>query len=121
MPRVGVDQHHQIIRISRVLNIGVLSPSRGGNRLFQHTVYLSEIDVAEYWRDHPALGNSFCPGRLQDHLQELHHRCILNPPCHLLQEQRMLNIVKVGAEIQIDDSCLSLDNGLGDAVHRLMG
>src|SRR2546429_3254199 len=87
MPRVGVDQHHQIIRISRVLNIGVLSPSRGGNRLFQHTVYLSEIDVAEYWRDHPALGNSFCPGRLQDHLQELRseeHTSELQSRLHLV-------------------------------------
>src|SRR2546429_3844479 len=79
--------HDALPILSRVLNIGVLSPSRGGNRLFQHTVYLSEIDVAEYWRDHPALGNSFCPGRLQDHLQELRseeHTSELQSRLHLV-------------------------------------
>src|SRR5260370_22849051 len=40
MPRVGVNQYHQVIRKSRVLNIGVFRSSRGRNRLFQHTIYL---------------------------------------------------------------------------------
>src|SRR5215467_1462422 len=32
----------------------------------------------------------------------------------------MLNVVEVGAEINIDDSSLLLDDGLGYPVHRLM-
>src|SRR6266576_1514634 len=37
--------------------------------------------------DYTALRNSFSSGRLQDHLQEFHHRCILNPPGHFLEQQ----------------------------------
>src|SRR6202451_1898449 len=32
----------------------------------------------------------------------------------------MLNVVKVGAEVDIDDSSLLFDDGLGDPGHRLM-
>jgi site-specific DNA recombinase len=38
-------------------------------------------------RNYTALRNSFSSGRLQDHLQEFHHRCILNPPGHFLEQQ----------------------------------
>src|SRR5258707_14868915 len=37
-----------------------------------------------------------------------------------LQQQRVLNIVKVSAEIDVDDSSLLLDDCLCHAVHRFM-
>src|SRR6201984_2006353 len=93
MARMRVDQYHQVIRKPRVLNVGVLSPARGDNRLFQHPIYLSEVEVAKHWRNPPPLWNALCPGRLQDHLEEPHHRSVLYPPGHLSKQQRMLNIV----------------------------
>src|ERR1700745_1528357 len=120
MARMRVDQYHQVIRKPRVLNVGVLSPARGDNRLFQHPIYLSEVEITEHWRNHPALRNALCPGRLQDHLEEPHHRSVLYPPGHLSKQQRMLNIVKVGSEIQIDDSGQSLDNGMIHPMYRFM-
>ena len=35
--------------------------ARGRNRLFQHSIYLREIEVTEHWRNHPALRNSLLP------------------------------------------------------------
>src|SRR2546429_7920043 len=60
--------HDALPILSRVLNIGVLSPSRGGNRLFQHTVYLSEIE------------------RSEEHTSELQSR--LHLVCRLLLEKK---------------------------------
>ena len=34
--------------------------------------------------DHATLGNAFLPGRLQNHLEQVHDRIILNPPGHFL-------------------------------------
>src|ERR1017187_8574335 len=34
--------------------------------------------------DHTALGNAFLPGRLQNHLEQMHDRIILDPPRHFL-------------------------------------
>src|SRR5258706_11191400 len=50
----------------------------------------------------------------------MHHLAILDPLRYLLQQQRVLNIVKVSAEIDVDDSGLLLDDCLGYAVHRFM-
>src|SRR5271155_4106054 len=120
MPRMGVNQYHQVVRKSRLLNIGVFSSARACHRLFQHPIYLCEIEVTEHWRNHPAWRNSLCPGGLPDHLQESHHRCILGPPCYFPEQQRMLHIVTVGPEVQIDDSCSSLDDRLCHSVYRFM-
>src|SRR6266403_2165639 len=49
MSRVGVNQDHQIIRKSCVLDVGVLAVARGLFRLFQHPVHLVEVKVAEQW------------------------------------------------------------------------
>src|SRR5205814_9327901 len=57
-----------IVRKPRVLNIGVFPSSRSCNRLFQHAIYLNEVEVAEHWRNYTALRNSLPSGRLQDHL-----------------------------------------------------
>src|SRR6266478_5066242 len=70
MPRMGVQQYHQVIRKTCVLNVGVFSASRGSDRL--------------------------------------------------LQQQRVLNVVKVSAEIDVDDSSLLLDDCVCHAVHRFM-
>src|ERR1700730_3389523 len=49
MSRVGVNQDHQIIRKSCVLDVGVLAVARGLFRLLQHPVDLGEVEVTEQW------------------------------------------------------------------------
>jgi hypothetical protein len=49
MSWVGVNQDHQIIRKSCVLDVGVLAVTRGLFRLLQHLVHLVEVEVAEQW------------------------------------------------------------------------
>src|SRR5712671_7637370 len=49
MSRVSVNQDHQIIRKSCVLDVGVLAVARGLFRLLQHPVHLGEVKVAEQW------------------------------------------------------------------------
>src|SRR5689334_1828746 len=41
-------------------------------------------------------------------------------PPHLFEQQSMLHIVKVGAQVHVDDTSLFLDNRLCHSVHRLM-
>src|SRR5262249_27022532 len=50
----------------------------------------------------------------------MHHRLIVNPSCHLCEQQRMPHIVKVGAQVEVDDTGLFLDNRLCDSAYRLM-
>jgi site-specific DNA recombinase len=69
---------------------------------------------------HSALRNSFFPARLQHHPEQLHDLVILYPSRYLLEQQTLLNIVEVGAQVNIDDSSLLLDNCLGDPVHRFL-
>src|ERR1700730_9740812 len=49
MSWVGVNQDHQIIRKSCVLDVGVLAEARGLFRPFQHPVSLGEVQVTEQW------------------------------------------------------------------------
>jgi hypothetical protein len=49
MSWVGVNQDHQIIRKSCVLDVGVLAEARGLFRPFQHPVHLGEVEVTEQW------------------------------------------------------------------------
>ena len=84
MSRMRVNQYHQIVRESCILDVGVLTASRGGDRLFQHPVHLREVEVTEQWRNHPALRNSLLPGHLQHHLEQMHDLIILYPSRHLL-------------------------------------
>ena len=58
MSRVGVDQDHQIICKPCILDVGVLAEARGLFRLLQHAVNLGEVEIAEQWRDDPALRNA---------------------------------------------------------------
>src|SRR5271157_1423169 len=47
MSLVGIDQDHQIIGKSCVLDVGVLAVARGLLRPLQHPVHLGEVEVAE--------------------------------------------------------------------------
>jgi len=94
MPRVRVDQYHPIICKTCLLNGGVFSVARGGNRFLQHPVHLSEIEVAEHWRNHPALRNALLPSRFQNHLEQPHHCRILYPPRYLFKQQIMLHVIQ---------------------------
>jgi hypothetical protein len=69
---------------------------------------------------HPTLRNSLLPRRLHNHLEKMHHLSILYPLRYLLEQQRVLNVVKAGSQIDVDDSGLLLDDGFCHAVHRFM-
>src|ERR1019366_2956896 len=86
MTRMSVNQDHQVICKTRILDLSVSSGARGLNRLLQHPIHLSEIDVTEHRRNHPALRDALLPSRLQDHLDQPHHCSIIDPPCHLFQQ-----------------------------------
>ena len=70
--------------------------------------------------NHSALGNSLLPGSFQDHLEQMHHIIVIHPPCHLLQHDVMPNRVKVGAQVEINDMSLALDDDFRDALNRIM-
>src|ERR1700751_2023026 len=69
MLRMSVYQNHQIIRETCILDSGVFAVPRGFDRLFQHSIYLVEIDVTEPRGNNPALRNAHFPGGFQDHLE----------------------------------------------------
>src|SRR5664279_606803 len=46
-PPFSVDQDHQIVRKTCILDVGGLAPSRGIHRSLQHPVYLIQIEVTE--------------------------------------------------------------------------
>src|SRR5260370_20505311 len=120
MPPMRVDQYHQIIRKTCILDGGVFSVARGSDRFLQHPVHLSEIEVAEHWRNHPALWNALFPSRFQNHLEQPHHCRILHPSRYLFEQQRVLHVIKIGAEVDVNDSGFLFDNRLSHSVHRLM-
>jgi site-specific DNA recombinase len=72
-------------------------------------------------RDHSPLRNSFLPMRLEDHLEKPHHLIIPDSLRDLREQQIMLNAVKVGAQIKVNDAGLLPDNRLSHSVYRLMG
>ena len=51
MSRMGVDQDHEIISESRVLDTRERSISGGLLRPLEHTVHLIEVDITEQWGD----------------------------------------------------------------------
>ena len=52
MSRMRIDQDHQIVRKTCVLDGGVFSVARGCNRSLQHPVHLSEVEITEQRRNH---------------------------------------------------------------------
>src|SRR6266481_5043601 len=120
MSRVGVDQDHQIICKPCILDVGVLAETRGLFRPLQHTVNLGEVEIAEQWRDHPALRNATLTVGFEHDLQQAHHVCIIHPSCHLGQQTIMSNVVKIAAQVDVYDACLLLNNRSGYPVDRFM-
>ena len=120
MSRVGVDQDHQIICKPCILDVGVLAETRGLFRPLQHTVNLGEVEIAEQWRDHPALRNAMLTVGFEHDLQQAHHVCIIHPSCHLGQQTIMSNVVKIAAQVDVYDACLVLNNRSGYPVDRFM-
>src|SRR5262249_6937488 len=117
---VSINQDHQIIGKTRVLNGGVFAVPRDLLRLFQHLVYLVEINVAEQRRNDPTLRHAASAGGFQHHLQQVHYICIVDPLCHLSQQPIVPDIVKVAAQIDVDYARLLLNNRLGHPVDRVM-
>ena len=120
MSRVGVDQDHQIICKPRILDVGVLAEARGLFRPLQHAINLGEVEIAEQWRDDPALRNATLTIGFEHDLQQAHHVCIIHPSCHLGQQTIMSNVVKIAAQVDVYDACLLLNNRSGYPVDRFM-
>src|SRR5207237_577137 len=64
LPRMSVDQDHQIIGKPGVLDFHPPPLTSDFLRPFQHLVHLVEIEIAEQGRNHPALRNTLLPGPL---------------------------------------------------------
>src|SRR5262245_25398314 len=94
MTTVCVDQDHQIVSKTRILDVGVFAVACGLLCSFKHTVYLIEVDITEQWGDHSALWNTAATIRFQHDLQQVHHVVIVDSLRHLGQQQVMPNVVK---------------------------
>jgi len=91
---VGVDQDHQIIGKTCVLDAGVLAVTRGLSRSLQHFVHLVEVEIAEQWRNHPALRDATSTVGLEHQLQQMQHVRVIHPLCYFGQEPIMSDVVK---------------------------
>src|SRR5262249_29489110 len=120
MSTVCVDQDHQIIGETRVLDVGVFAVACGLLGSLEHTVHLIEVDITEQWGDHSALRDATATVRFQHDLQQVHHVIIVDSLRYLGQQQIVLNVVKVAAQIKIYDARLALNDRLGYAVNCFM-
>src|SRR5215475_2109889 len=120
MSRVGVDQDHQIIRKSCVLDVGVLAVACCLLCPFEHAVHLIEVDVTEQWGDHPALRDATSTVGFQHDLQQVHHVVVVDSLCNLCQQTVVPNVVKVAPQIDVYDACLLLNDRLCHSVDRFM-
>src|SRR5215470_17140255 len=120
MSRMGVDQDHEIISESRVLDTRVRSISGGLLRPLEHTVHLIEVDIAEQRGDHSPLWNAAATIGLQHDLQQVQHVIIVDSLRHLGQQPVVPNVVKVATQIKIYDARLVVNDRLGYAVDRFM-
>src|SRR3977135_1227373 len=50
----------------------------------------------------------------------MHDLRVINPLCHFLQQPVMPDIVKVGAQVEVENARLPLDYCLGDSLDRVM-
>ena len=120
LPRVGIDQDHDIVGKTCVLDARVLAVSRHHLGTLQHAVHLCEVNVAEHGGDHVTLSNTALARRLQDQLQDSKHLRITDPFGHLRQQHVVPDVVEVALQVQIQDARLVPDDRLGDALNRLM-
>src|SRR5258708_36911064 len=120
MSLVGVDQDHQIVSEPRIFDVGVLAIARDLPRPLQHLVHLIEVKVAEQGRDDSALWNALLARSLQHNLQKVHDVRVVYPLRHFRQQPVVPNIVKVGAQIKVEDPRLPLDYPLSNSLDRFM-
>jgi hypothetical protein len=121
MSRVGVYQDHQIVRESRIFDVGVLAVTRNIFRSLQHPIHLSEINIAEQRRNHSALRNASFSMGPEHYLQQMHHVGVVHALCYFRQQTILSNIVEVAAQVNVDDPRLLTDNGFGYTGYRFMG
>src|SRR5262245_9573544 len=120
MTQLGVYQNHQHIVETRILDVGVLAVACGLLCPLEHTVHLVEVEIAEQWRDHPALRNAISTVGFQHNLQQVQHVIIVDSFRYLAQQSVVPNVVKVAPQINIYDACLLLNDCLRHAVDRFM-
>src|SRR5262245_55466531 len=120
MTQLGVYQNHQHIVETRILDVGVLAVACGLLCPLEHTVHLVEVEIAEQWRDHPALRNAISTVGFQHNLQQVQHVIIVDSFRYLAQQSVVPNVVKVAPQINVYDACLLLNDGLRHAVDRFM-
>src|SRR5246127_3348261 len=77
--RIGVNQDHQIVNKTRVLDEGVLAGARSLLRPLQHPIHLIEVEIAEQWRDHSALRDASLTIGFEHNLQQVHHVADVDP------------------------------------------
>ena len=120
MSRVGIDQDHQVIGETRVLDAGEPAAARGLLRPLEHPIHLGEVEVAEQRGDHPALRDAASTVGFQHDLQQSHHVCIIHSLGHLGQQPVVPDVVEVAAQVDVYDACLVLNNCLRHPVDRFM-
>src|SRR5277367_1337800 len=108
MSLVGVDQDHQVVRESRIFDVGVLAVTRSLLRPLQHPVDLGEVDVTEQRRNHPALRNALLPAGFEHDLQQVHHVRIVHALSDFRQQPIVPDIVEIAAQVDVYDACLAL-------------
>src|SRR5208283_293430 len=121
MSRVGVDQDHQVVGEPRIFDVGVLAVTRGLLRPLQHPVHLGEVDVAEQWRDHPALRNALFSVGFEHDLQQMHDVGIVHALTYFRQQPIVPDIVEVAAQVDVYHACLLLNDRSRHTVYRFMG
>ena len=116
-----IDQHHQIVSVSRIFDIGVLTIPCGFLRPLQHLVHLTEVEITEERRDHTTLWNTAFAGCFEHQLEQVQHLGIAHPLRYLAEQQIVPHVVKIGTQINVNDARLLTHNALGDPPDRIMG
>jgi hypothetical protein len=101
MSHMGVDQYHQSIGESRVLDRGVLAEACCLLCPLQHTVCLMEVDLQSSGETTPALWNAASTVGLQHDLQQVHHVGVVDLLCNLGQQTVLPNVVEVAPQINV--------------------
>src|SRR5215468_10248515 len=94
MSTVCVDQDHEIVSKTRILDPCVLAVACGLLCSLKHTVHLIEVDITEQWGDHSALRDAAATIRFQHDFQQVHHVIIVDSLRHFGQQQVVPNVVK---------------------------
>src|SRR5262252_8105990 len=111
MSTMCVNQDHQVVGKTRVLDTGVFAVGCdlecGRLCSLEHTVHLIEVDITEQRGNHSALWDAAATIRFQHDLQQVHHVIIVNSLRHFGQQQVMPNVVKIAAQVEIYDARLA--------------